>query len=169
MRYVFARPLSPGWTELEEEELQKLLNLRYTAKQISDMLPGRTRNAIIGKCHRESYELQSQLHRPKDAPRTPPKVKIKRVKKLKLPPKEIVDRPWLRGRVLGPHHTKRRLPVPANPRRLTELPFRSCKFPVARGEDGEWLLCADPQHVDSAYCRPHHAECYQPRQPRRHR
>ena len=56
----------PEWTEEQDQQLMNYANQRLSSSQIAEKF-GRTRNAIIGRCHRIGVQLKSQIcGRPRD-------------------------------------------------------------------------------------------------------
>ena len=56
----------PEWTEEQDQQLMDYANQRLSSSQIAEKF-GRTRNAIIGRCHRIGVQLKSQIcGRPRD-------------------------------------------------------------------------------------------------------
>lgn len=47
----------PNWTDPENDLARELAGQGYSAREISERLPGRTRNAVIGYCYRERIPL----------------------------------------------------------------------------------------------------------------
>ena len=48
-----------SWTPEKEKKLRELWKKGYSASQISSMIEGKTRNAVIGKAHRLKLEARS--------------------------------------------------------------------------------------------------------------
>jgi hypothetical protein len=160
--HLRVRPYAPSWSDEEDLTLRRLIDKKCSAQQISDMLPTtRTRNAVIGRAHRLGWSINGGQTTVKVGPggvvlfaqrkQKVRKVPVQRKRIIKPKPKLIEPR------VRNINH------LPENPQRLTELPPRSCKYPVRRGDDGEWLMCADARWNDeSPYCKDHHQLSYRP-------
>lgn len=127
------------WSEEQLEQLHKLAGVGLSAGEIGARI-GKTRNAVVGKCHRIGIPLGSKsapavhyskhVARPKDAPPRP-RQRHKRA-----------TTPILKPTILPP--PPKEPPVPIEPRKieLTELSADDCKWPIG---DGPFLFCGNPR------------------------
>jgi hypothetical protein len=74
--YVLSKPVlsrgprmypTRGWTAEEDQHLLQLVQQGFSSYQIAEQLFNRSRNAVIGRCHRKGYQLQGNMgRRPKN-------------------------------------------------------------------------------------------------------
>jgi hypothetical protein len=150
-----ASPLVNPWTDKEHKRLIELVNTGATARVIAAMM-GRSRSAIIGRCHRNGIALMTPVHNTKRAtavykPRKP------RVEKVST---------------IGLHRISTSTPKPPEPPReprgapdptiasttLSASTLRQCKA-VIGPVTSDSALCGAPVHAKS-FCRYHHARYY---------
>jgi hypothetical protein len=132
------------WTADAIARLHELVAEKLTAAQIADRLgPGvLTRNAVIGKTHREKIKLQ-----------TPPNV-TGRHKAAEPEPRRVADAPIAAFRVLAPVRHDRGVPY-------LQLEHWHCKALLdQRGRDGLSLCCGRRRCEDATggltpYCAEH--------------
>lgn len=144
-----------SWSEDEVKLLKELVPTGLTARQISDKLPGRTRNAVIGMTHRLGMRFPSS------------DIKLAASRVVRMPrPRTDSDTPRRLRRPRAPVNNVVKLEersvmikISKNPVRLTELPACGCRFPVSRDANGEWQMCADRRTV-GFYCEEHAQACY---------
>jgi GcrA cell cycle regulator len=155
------------WTEEQDTVLARLWAEGHSCSKIALMMttmghPARTRNAIIGRCHRSGL-----------ATRVTPSKQIKRVNHT-APHAMTAKR--IRARVPVDH------PMRAAERRLALLdaaPVAPLNIPLDQLEWGmcravsltdDWGLpkyCGHPAHNDTSWCEAHHARVFRPKEPRR--
>jgi hypothetical protein len=57
----FATTIAHGavpWDDEQDNTLRAHVEVGLTAKEIANLMPGRSRNAIIGRCHRKGFQLK---------------------------------------------------------------------------------------------------------------
>jgi GcrA cell cycle regulator len=139
------------WTESEDELLAKMAADGVRAQLISDALKTRTKRAVIGRAHRLNVTLFAKRTRASD-------------KRSPKPGQRVSNNAMSSFVPYVPSGSK---VVPCDPKRVDELKPGTCKFPVTRDDDGEWLLCGLPiksAQYCSSYCSGHLEEAYRPPQ-----
>lgn len=154
-----------GWTEEELDIVRKGIALGLSAAQISkEMLPGRSRNSIIGKVHRSPELFPAKL-----ALALSPAEKEYR-RGLKTGTAKKVEKRMPRAKA-NPILRDIPLPAPIRFRRahtppmagdfkgleLWELERGQCRFPQG---DGPFTFCAQNVEKGGSYCADHAAICY---------
>jgi hypothetical protein len=148
-------PLVNPWTDKEHKRLIELVNTGATARVIAAMM-GRSRSAIIGRCHRNGIALTTPVHNTKRATAVykPRKARVEKVS------------------TIGLHRISTSTPkppeLPREPRgapdptiastTLSASTLRHCKA-VIGPVTSDSALCGAPVHVKS-FCRYHHARYY---------
>jgi len=150
-----APPLVNPWTDKEHKRLIELVNTGATARVIAAMM-GRSRSAIIGRCHRNGIALMTPVHNTKRATAVykPRKARVEKVS------------------TIGLHRISTSTPKPPEPPReprgaadptiasttLSASTLRQCKA-VIGPVTSDSALCGAPVHAKS-FCRYHHARYY---------
>ena len=150
-----APPLVNPWTDKEHKRLIELVNTGATARVIAAIM-GRSRSAIIGRCHRNGIALMTPVHN------------IKRATTVYKPRKARVEK----VSTIGLHRISTSTPKPPAPVReprgapdptiasttLSASTLRNCKA-VIGPVTSDSALCGAPVHAKS-FCRYHHARYY---------
>ena len=150
-----ASPLVNPWADKEHKRLIELVNTGATARVIAATL-GRSRSAVIGRCHRHGITLKVPVHNTKrpDAVYKPRRARVEKVS------------------TIGLHRISTSTPKPPEPPReprgardltiasttLSASTLRQCKAvigPVTRDS----ALCGAPVH-NKSFCAYHHARYY---------
>ena len=151
------------WTEADRQTVAELLLAGKSARLIGAAL-GRTRNAIIGKLHRDD-----ELHRLVGKQYS--KIRIKRDKPPKkprqktIPPLAVKPDPWQQPGKKPDGVATSALSPPIEPlpgmRRVPLIKLRrnECRFAVKDDAQaiGGYLFCGRPTTPDEMYCREHRA------------
>lgn len=145
--------INNSWTKAEDLACRKLAATGLTTREIALQIPGRTRNAVIGHCHRENISVGA-YKTPNKIPKARPEELVKRIKKLRAKaPAPKVLQPIKLKVLVNPDPPREGL------LRLDEIHARGCRWPVSRDAEGEWLLCSAPRGAgDLAYCTQHRAD-----------
>lgn len=130
---------SKVWTPETTEQLKQLWKEGLSAAQIANIIPGATRNAVIGKKHRLGLEARRQ------APSLNPiRIRAKRERQIMLK----LDEPVI-------------LPEPPK----GTVPFMKSNATTCRSvegyspEDGLAMFCSNPKSLEASFC-PYHQAIY---------
>lgn len=153
------------WTEEEHRAVASLLLDGKSASKIGEAV-GRSRNAVIGFCHRNA-DLRSLLSKPEAAVRRyfhPPGAKVKTAPPPK-PPKSAMQPA---APVAPPVSWRSTQPAP-QPRHLKpigKLEAQECRWPVLWHAKaiGGFLCCGRDVDGERVYCAEHCRIAYRPRE-----
>jgi GcrA cell cycle regulator len=148
-----------AWTNEQYEKAKKLAEEGLSASEIGIHL-GKTRNAVLGKLHRNGIEKRVRKESRKDTKRgRRPKRqfvlfntlgfidKNSRVKKVHMVQDGYVPRP--------------EEPAPEHQRKtLLELEEHHCRWPINDPLGPDFHFCGAEANVGSVYCPTHHARAY---------
>lgn len=125
-----------GWTDIEIDKIRDLAGKGFSAAQVAADLPGRSRNAVIGKSHRIGVHFNSQPVR-NYVPRGPRPVKVAKVQPQSFEPKISVSERQRTDTIMMLFKTEGK-------KLLLDCNSKECKFPLG----------GDPIFAGS-YCGPH--------------
>lgn len=145
----------PGdWTGNELDTIRRLWAEGLSIAKIADRLPGRTKNAVVGKIHRLVLPSRPSPIRRQAPAATPPAPAGARPAPLPraaatLPPPPAAPPP-------SPP------PAPLPPPRLST---RKCCWPIGEPRQPGFRICEAPVEIGArlAYCPEHHARAISPR------
>lgn len=152
-----------NWSEKEEATLRKETDEGWSAKRISESLPGRTREAVIGKWHRSEWYTPTKVltKRPprprpkKEKPKPKPKVEKKRKWTGKKTVEEVAVEVELN--IAKIDETPRAEDIERS-KTLVDLDLdKECRWVIMSAIDAvPALYCARPRAADHhCYCRAH--------------
>ena len=138
-----------SWTEDKVNKLKELWGKGKTASQISEIIGGVSRNAVIGKAHRLNLSAKIKTRSAvsnKDLERssennnhTSKRSRKSRFKSL------IIEKDF----------------EPENPKQLEELDENSCKWPIGHPDENSFYFCGRSSLKDFSYCKLHLLYAYQ--------
>ena len=140
-----------SWTDEKVNKLRELWGKGNTASQISEIIGGVSRNAVIGKAHRlnlsakiktraavTNNNFDRSLENKNDLPKRARKSKFKSL---------IIEKDF----------------EPENPKQLEELDENSCKWPIGHPNEASFYFCGRSSLKDFSYCKLHILYAYQPK------
>jgi|TARA_B100001093_G_C26678707_1_gene949467 GcrA cell cycle regulator len=140
-----------SWTEEKVNKLRELWGKGNTASQISEIIGGVSRNAVIGKAHRlnlsakiktrtaaSNETFEQSLH---DKKKILKKTRRSKFKSL------IIEKDF----------------EPENPKQLEELDESLCKWPIGHPNESSFYFCGRSSLKDFSYCKLHILYAYQPK------
>jgi GcrA cell cycle regulator len=148
-----------AWTDEQYEKAKKLAEEGLSASEIGIHL-GKTRNAVLGKLHRNGIEKRVRKESRKDTKRgRRPKRQFVLFHQMGLIDKNSqVRRAHL---VQDGYVPKPEDPAPEHQRKTVEtLEESSCRWPIGDPQMADFHFCGAEAHVGSVYCPTHHTRAY---------
>ena len=130
------------WSIEEDDRLKQLYAEGCSCSLIASRMPGKTRNAVIGRVHRLGLEKRGKGKTPEKSMRAPSSARARSPAK----PKAIVIRPPRQEIELRCAEV---VPLQAD---LVELTHGQCRYPFG---DGPFTFCGHPKYGSSSYCSAH--------------
>lgn len=164
------------WTTEEIDEVKRMADLGYTSNQIARNFNGRTRNSIIGLCHRHKITLQmrswpnpkNQESRARNRPSKPKSFKFKLspltgsshfvyedVNKKSVPTAPVV--------VPEPLPLENKVWGSVSFKDLKPGIIRQCRFIEGQPAGLDTVYCGEPVLQGKSWCEGHHKIIYQSR------
>ena len=140
-----------SWTDEKVAKLKELWGKGNTASQISEIIGGVSRNAVIGKAHRLNLSA---------------KIKTRSAVSNKELEKSYENNPGLSKRSRKSRFKSLIIEKdfePENPKQLEELDENSCKWPIGHPNERSFYFCGRSSLKDFSYCKLHLLYAYQPK------
>jgi GcrA cell cycle regulator len=140
-----------SWNTEKIKKLKELWGSGKTASQISEIIGGMSRNAVIGKAHRLNLSAKiktrtTQSNQSYD--NNLDKKNIKTTQGVKSRFKSlIIEKDF----------------EPENPKQLEELSEESCKWPIGHPDEKIFYFCGRSSLKNFSYCKLHLLYAYQPK------
>ncbi len=140
-----------SWTEEKVAKLKELWGKGKTAKEISEIIGGVSRNAVIGKSHRLNLSAKIKTRAATSNQNFENSQDNKNIRTNK-----------------GRKNRFRSLIIekdfePENPKQLEELDENSCKWPIGHPNEKSFYFCGRTSLKDFSYCKLHLLYAYQPK------
>tara|TARA_B100001057_G_scaffold448163_1_gene488278 strand:- start:8738 stop:9232 length:495 start_codon:yes stop_codon:yes gene_type:complete len=140
-----------SWTDDKVEKLKELWGKGNTASQISEIIGGVSRNAVIGKAHRMNLSAKIKTRAATSSKNFDNNIEgrniqSKRGRKSKFK-SLIIEKDF----------------EPENPKQLEELDENSCKWPIGHPDEKNFYFCGRSSLKDFSYCKLHVLYAYQPK------
>tara|TARA_B100000686_G_C16503001_1_gene818063 strand:- start:23 stop:526 length:504 start_codon:yes stop_codon:yes gene_type:complete len=142
-----------SWNEENTKKLQELWKKGLTASQIAAQIPGKSRNAIIGRAHRLKLESRAI------SKRTTVKAKTENQNVPEIKTQKLGRKARFKALLLDRNFE------PENPiYNLENLNDQTCRYPIGHpSNDSSFHFCGRKPYEKSVYCRLHLILCFQPK------
>ena len=140
-----------SWNEEKVKKLTELWGKGNTASQISEIIGGISRNAVIGKAHRLNLSSKIKARNASssqifDSTSEGNNSKQRQGRKSKFK-SLLIEKDF----------------EPENPKKLEDLDESSCKWPIGHPEEASFYFCGRSSLKDFSYCKLHLLYAYQPK------
>ena len=143
-----------SWTPERENKLKELWKKGHTASQIATMIPGTTRNSVIGKAHRLNLEARAVSKKSSVGTKT------KTESSTNIKPGKLSRKAKFRSLLLDKNFE------PENPKKLEELGDRNCRWPIGHPDQEGFYFCGRSPIEGFSYCKLHVLYAFQPKNPK---
>ena len=139
------------WTEQETKILRDLWKKGLTASQIAAQIPGKTRNACIGRAHRLNLEARAK------SKKTTPKVNTENNTKSEIKTQKLGRKAKFKALILDKNFEQE------NPTKLEELTNETCRWPIGHPYEEKFYFCGRKPMEKFPYCKLHVLYAFQPK------
>jgi GcrA cell cycle regulator len=150
-----------AWTNEQYEKAKKLAEEGLSASEIGIHL-GKTRNAVLGKLHRNGIEKRVRKENRCERRKRKPKRQSRPF--VLFHQMGLIDKnsPVRRAHLVEDGYVpKPEEPAPEGQRKTVEtLEENSCRWPIGDPQKADFHFCGAEAHVGSVYCPAHHARAY---------
>ena len=140
-----------SWTPERENKLKELWKKGHTASQIAAMIPGTTRNSVIGKAHRLNLEARAVSKKSSVGTKT------KTESSTNIKPGKLSRKAKFRSLLLDKNFE------PENPKKLEELTDETCRWPIGHPYEEKFYFCGRKSLEKFPYCKLHVLYAFQPK------
>ena len=140
-----------SWNEQNTKILRKLWSQGLTASQISAQIPGKSRNAIIGRAHRLNLESRAVSKKASAA------LVAKKENNVEIKQEKLGRKARFRALLLDKNFE------PENPKKLEELTDSTCRWPIGHPYEKEFYFCGRKPMEKFSYCKLHVLYSFQPK------
>jgi hypothetical protein len=147
-----------GWTRQEVELLRALVAQGMTAAEMREHLPGKTRNAILGKMNREGIKSVNEYALKAQQRKNNPPAKAKRKSSFRV--KKAATRIPIYVQKILAHPEQESLPEAPSMKTLADIGYGECRAVMSEVNGLKTLFCAAPVKDSSSYCAVHHKNYY---------
>ena len=140
-----------SWTPERENKLKELWKKGHTASQIATMIPGTTRNSVIGKAHRLNLEARAVSKKSSVGTKT------KTESSTNIKPGKLSRKAKFRSLLLDKNFE------PENPKKLEELTDETCRWPIGHPYEEKFYFCGRKSLEKFPYCKLHVLYAFQPK------
>ena len=142
-----------SWDEQNTKILRKLWAQGLSAAKISAQIPGKSRNAIIGRAHRLNLESRAA------SKKTSATLMVKKENNVEIKQEKLGRKARFKALLLDRNFEPER-PV----YNLEDLTDQTCRFPLGHPNgDPSFHFCGRKPFDKSVYCRLHLILCFQPK------
>ena len=138
-----------SWDKVREQKLRDLWAKGLSASQISALIPGTTRNSIIGKSHRLNLESRAP------SKRRATKINIENNAKPEVKTQKLGRKAKFKALLIDKNFP------PENPTKLEDLTDDRCRWPLGEKLEPASLFCGRKPLEKFPYCQLHLLYGYQ--------
>ena len=134
-----------GWTSGEEQTVRDMCKAGCSAREIAAALSGRSRNSVIGYCHRKKIKLPREAP-PRYPPGSGPERRRRAARKERRAVNQVLQTKYVPDPVIL-------VEVDASWVSFWDLANHHCRWPGER--EGQRVFCGREKFVGSSYCAEH--------------
>tara|TARA_B100000795_G_C22585795_1_gene355571 strand:- start:53 stop:547 length:495 start_codon:yes stop_codon:yes gene_type:complete len=140
-----------SWNPDKIQKLKELWGSGKTASQISVIIGGMSRNAVIGKAHRLNLSEKIKTRTSKSSHNYNDGIEKKNIKSTRT------GKSRFKSLIIEKNFEAE------NPKQLEALSEESCKWPVGHPNEKSFYFCGRSSLKDFSYCKLHLLYAYQPK------